>query len=525
MGNWDEALTRQVSFTDEWQAVDITNRGITTSSCLVFQSGSFAGTIELKKVQVFEKEKKQEIGDKVHECDYSTKSEYNFWHGSFEDEGASIGIVNGTLTVVNPTSKGNWERQYFVDDAITTENGKDYVMRVTIKGSSSGSLDCQMGDWSKSSGRKLSFTSEWQTLDIWFFEVPATSSHITFQSGGFVGTLEIKKVEVYSVNDVLVELIEGFKELTLDMCKSWNGTEPGSTAPGTAGEINLNTAMSGGGVVYGGNVPWSVYADLTGYSKLVVTGTPGFPVRILYNRIMNDEGGDGTYGEVVQELNEMGYTEFNLLSWGTYAHLNSIKKAGWGGEPSGMINELLLLGTGASLEYVKIGSVGYSTFSTSYPVNLYNVKGYTAKYANGKVTLTRVYNVPANNGVIIEALEGTYGLPVVSEADALTDNDLKVSDGSVVGDESTIFVLANGNNGVGFYLVKSGNTIPAGKAYLEIPEGSARSFIGFGDEATGISEVAAKVAVDNNYYDLQGRSIAMPTKGLYIVNGKKVLVK
>ena len=46
------------------------------------------------------------------------------------------------------------------------------------------------------------------------------------------------------------------------------------------------------------------------------------------------------------------------------------------------------------------------------------------------------------------------------------------------------------------------------------------------EETTAISEVKSKKAeVSGDYFDLQGRKVAQPTKGLYIVNGRKVLVK
>ena len=65
----------------------------------------------------------------------------------------------------------------------------------------------------------------------------------------------------------------------------------------------------------------------------------------------------------------------------------------------------------------------------------------------------------------------------------------------------------------------------AGKAYLSVPAG-ARQFIGFGNDATGISEeLIAESEEFAPYYDLQGRRVAQPTKGLYIVNGKKVIIK
>ena len=88
---------------------------------------------------------------------------------------------------------------------------------------------------------------------------------------------------------------------------------------------------------------------------------------------------------------------------------------------------------------------------------------------------------------------------------------------------SNAYVLSNGDNGVGFYKLSDGGSIGANKAYLTYSAG-AREFFGF-DETTGINATQidnGQLTIDN-YYDLQGRRVAQPTKGLYIVNGKKVI--
>lgn len=77
--------------------------------------------------------------------------------------------------------------------------------------------------------------------------------------------------------------------------------------------------------------------------------------------------------------------------------------------------------------------------------------------------------------------------------------------------------------GAGFYKLSSGGTIGANKAYLTYSAG-AREFFLF-DETTGIEMPTAEdVNADAMVYDLQGRRVQNPTKGLYIVNGKKVFI-
>ena len=82
--------------------------------------------------------------------------------------------------------------------------------------------------------------------------------------------------------------------------------------------------------------------------------------------------------------------------------------------------------------------------------------------------------------------------------------------------------------GAGFYKLSASGTIGANKAYLTYSGGgsSAPSFFGFDGNTTSINEVRGKMEdVSGEYYDLQGRRVSQPAKGLYIVNGKKVVIK
>lgn len=82
--------------------------------------------------------------------------------------------------------------------------------------------------------------------------------------------------------------------------------------------------------------------------------------------------------------------------------------------------------------------------------------------------------------------------------------------------------------GAGFYKLSASGTIGANKAYLTYSGSLAPSFFGFGDDATSIKSLTPDPSPNgegSEYYDLQGRRVAQPAKGLYIVNGKKVVIK
>lgn len=83
-------------------------------------------------------------------------------------------------------------------------------------------------------------------------------------------------------------------------------------------------------------------------------------------------------------------------------------------------------------------------------------------------------------------------------------------------------------DGENFIWVRSEGTIAANKCWLELTNDeplTARAIVIGAAETTGISNVNANVNLNGNYYDLQGRRVMQPVKGLYISNGKKVMVK
>ena len=159
-------------------------------------------------------------------------------------------------------------------------------------------------------------------------------------------------------------------------------------------------------------------------------------------------------------------------------------------------------------------------YSTTAPSGL---KAYIAYVEDNKVKLTEVTKVPANTAVILYAdvnASTEYTLSTTAETtDNVSANKLHVSDGTVTGD-GTIFVLGQNGGKVGFGKLKSGDKLAAGKAYLTIPNES-RSFIDIDNNVTGKGSMSQV----ESYYNLNGQRVAQPTKGVYIVNGKKIIIK
>ena len=219
----------------------------------------------------------------------------------------------------------------------------------------------------------------------------------------------------------------------------------------------------------------------------------------------------------------------------------------WTSNHKGTMNEFLPLSF-----KVEVSDLGYATLyspisvkQTTYiggdiepSVEVYSI---SEEPASGYVTLSSMEGgIPANQGAILKNA-GTYYFTQDNNVsgDAWSDNLL---DGSVVDTyvAGPAYVLANGANGVGLYkaeLNKDANGATgtthfknnAGKAYLPASAApSAARFLvfSFGDDMeTGITETEnGNVKTENDeVYDLAGRRVQGAQKGIFIVNGKKVV--
>lgn len=180
-----------------------------------------------------------------------------------------------------------------------------------------------------------------------------------------------------------------------------------------------------------------------------------------------------------------------------------------------------------------VTSAGWATLYTPYALDFSGVTGieaYAATCSESTVTLTKVNSVPAGTGVVLKGAANTYSIPVIASSE--TDK------GHLLG-SATEATAYNAYDGYTLYMLKmvSGNaqfvpmtsgSLAAGKAYLKIASGNsslARSLnVVFADEATGIQTVQSEGVAVDGYFNLSGQRVSQPTKGLYIVNGKKILV-
>ena len=187
-----------------------------------------------------------------------------------------------------------------------------------------------------------------------------------------------------------------------------------------------------------------------------------------------------------------------------------------------------------------IAANDYTTLCLPFNVKLpqsSTVKAYYASQAAGDVLkLTEITGIiPANEGVILhntsEAEAAKISLAITTdEATAITDNKLEGVTAKREGYTALKnYVLAAKNSTTGFYKANF-TVIAANKAYLPSEnitnaQGVMMAF-SFGDEVTGIDNVNAAAPAAKKYYDLQGRRVLYPAKGIFVTeDGQKVLFK
>ena len=191
-------------------------------------------------------------------------------------------------------------------------------------------------------------------------------------------------------------------------------------------------------------------------------------------------------------------------------------------------------------EVATLGTNGYATFASPYPLDLANLPdgltAYKAAVSGSTVTFTELnQTVPANTGILLQGeASGSYNIPVVASGTAVTENAFLVNEGGTTftGDVDYYYFGLKKNTLTFGTFDPSSVAIPASKAYLKVLKSSidtsaaARLSIIFNDETTGVVDVRSKMAdVRGGYYNLSGQRVDQPQKGLYIVNGKKVIVK
>ena len=335
---------------------------------------------------------------------------------------------------------------------------------------------------------------------------------------------------------------------------------PFSWAGGTKAELSALTGVTENGLgdYAETNAPYRIKMDnVDDYIQIKTNSQPGkvsIGIKMVggdtTSKIKIQESADGTNFTDVKELTVSGSQNTVLaLSTGTNAFkettryiriVKSVHGSNIGVGPIGIIlpasepttptvddvAHTVTLVTTANM-------AGWRTFAPVKDDQSYTVDGTTKVYyasatADGKVTLTEIADgVPANTPVILHQTSGTT-ITLTETATSISapgSNLLQVSTASQ--DLGTVYRLGyKSTYGVGFYTYTT-NSAPAGIIYLSSVS-TARDYLEFtfDDETTGVDDVRSKMSDGRSeYFNLAGQRVAQPTKGLYIVNGKKYVIK
>ena len=183
---------------------------------------------------------------------------------------------------------------------------------------------------------------------------------------------------------------------------------------------------------------------------------------------------------------------------------------------------------------IRVGATGYSTFCSTSALSFVGneaVKAYIAVSKNATaVTLQQIVgNVAAGTGLLLKGSANAATSIEMVETGTQYENNLLVgvTSGTTTINAANKYVLVVKDGVVKFADTYGRQAeVPAGKAYLQVENANARELTFFFEgESTAIETIAKQDETDGVVYNLRGQRVDNPGKGLYIVNGKKVIIK
>lgn len=276
--------------------------------------------------------------------------------------------------------------------------------------------------------------------------------------------------------------------------------------------------------------------DTSGYFKLVANGEEKTFVRKPESKVytitivVNQEQKQAYYkldykDDVIASGIVNTTTELNNV---TFGHYTTVKTA-----DNTLTLQSLEIKEDPDVVLTLNNSYEYSTFCSDWDVDFSGVtavEAYKANVNGNEVTLTQVKGkVKAGEGLLIKNVGNVTSvkLPVAHDAVKLENNTLKgvtkkMSPSDFKGKKA--YILASDTEFEYIDPDKSTGDLKKGKAYLDCTaEPGAKPSTLFIGEATAINGVAVEKKADNAIYNMQGMRVKTPTKGLYIINGKKYL--
>lgn len=175
---------------------------------------------------------------------------------------------------------------------------------------------------------------------------------------------------------------------------------------------------------------------------------------------------------------------------------------------------------------VTVSAAGYATFNAPVAVTLPgDLKAYTATRNGDYLILNEISGtIPANTPAILQGAAADYNLTITDDAATETAENVLAGTTAAIAAAEGSFTLQDLSEGIGFYKY-TGVEMKGFRAYLPA-EAAAGAKALFFSKPTGISGITSPAATaPTAIYDLSGRRVSKATKGFYIINGQKVIVK
>lgn len=488
----------------------------------------------------------EEVED--YKIDWTQKSAYDKWAPDEVKANISVSTEDG-LSVKNETKTDFWKIQYFVGDNVSLNKGTDYSIKITMKGTTAGSATVAVGNWSSQrTPQTVNFTNEYNTYILPYTCDYEGNGFILMQSGDFVGTINVKSIEVVHSGKAIPRYT--FELANVDY------TAKGATAAGGWGN-GFDSKIEGGACVINHEVtpdPWNVQVNFVnvypkGATIKLSMEVKGSKVGSISAGLQNSNGckNCGDFPAINLTNDDYKLVEVSTMCTGDGADRLLLNLGTY--EGTIYIKSVNIVALDVPEETVTISPSGYSTYAAYYPVDYSKLRleAYAVNLNVDKksITLNKIEKgvVPAGKAVLLKGTPGMYELTIGAGDEAKFYTDLKVSDGTATSYEKTVtsssekipvavYGLATVKGQDGFYKASDGKKIPVKCAYLEVEvKNSANSakFYSLGDQSgstTGITSVKNE-AVGNNapMYNLAGQLVDKGYKGIVIKNGKKIVLK
>ena len=325
------------------------------------------------------------------------------------------------------------------------------------------------------------------------------------------------------------------KVLTLDMTDAgwefpdaYDTTEKSYTNNGYT--ITLGTSSNGHKVVKSGeNIVSLIYgkmdATLTlpafgfNVSKLKVYGNSTASGKVTFNVYVGDDAvsTEATSSQVDHEFTiAAGKQAAGTIYTIKVTNANNCQ-----------ISKIEVYGNGCETGLVQ--SYGWATYITTsdieYPANTAYVV--TDASVSTGLTLDEVTQVPSGTPLLLKGAGAKTAVVLDATPAAPATNLLSVSDGSALATGKYAYVLAKNGASACFKQWTGAMSSLNGRVMLILDEAvaTARAMFNLDDDVTAIEAAKVQNVENGQYFNLAGQRVAQPTKGLYIVNGKKVIIK